>query len=324
MSYLNWKRAPSAIIAAFIIFLVFGCASVKEMNVGQKYESSKSWLKEKWNAIGSKSSSSNDGQASLKPYDEKNRDYLVYQTRWSYETLPVIAEWFTGNAKNWKKLSAANPKIRPNHIDTGTMILIPTKLAKKRKYPTQAFVNKHRPDYFKHKVKWSGETLSLIAKWYTGRYQNWKALARENPGLNPNRIGVGNIINIPTEMLKSKEPLPRKVVAKSLANYYAHTVRDPDEKLTDIAKWYTGKAGNAKLLAKANPDLDPEFLLVGNEIYIPSNLLKTRKPFQQKSIQASTSKAEKKPSVSKKSDSPPPAGKPKKMHLFGPKKFPAN
>ena len=323
MRYFNWKRFRSGIIGALIVLFIFGCASVKEMNVGQKYEDSKSWLKEKWNAMGSKSSSSKVGQASLKPYDQ-NRDYLVYETQGSYETLPVIAEWFTGNANNWKKLSSANPRIRPNHIEAGTMILIPAKLAKKRKYPTQAFINKHRPDYFKHKVQWLGETLSLIAKWYTGRYGNWKALAQENPGLNPNRIVVGNIINIPTEMLKSKEPLPRKVIAKSLTNYYAHTVREPDEKLTDIAKWYTGKARNAKLLAKANPDIDPDFLLVGNEIYIPSNLLKTRKPLNKKSIQASASKPAKKPSVSKKPDPAPPAPKPKKMQLFGPKKFPAN
>jgi hypothetical protein len=323
MRYFNSKLFRTGIIGAFAVFILFGCASVKEMNVGQKYEASKSWLKEKWNAMGSKSSSSKDGQLSLKPYDQ-NPNYLVYESQWSYETLSGIAEWFTGAANNWEKLSAVNPRVRPNHIDAGTLILIPVKLAKNRKFPTEAFANKNRPDYFKHKVQWSGETLSLIAKWYTGRFGNWKALAKENPGLNPNRIGVGNIINIPTEMLNSKEPLPHKVVAKSLSGYYAHTVREPDEKLTDIASWYTGKAGNAKLLAKANPDIDPEFLLVGNEIFIPSDLLKTRKPLNQKSIQASTSKTVKKPSVSKNPAPAPPADKPKKMQLFGPKKFPAN
>lgn len=320
MRYFIRKLFRTGIIGAFIVLLLFGCASVKEMNVGQKYEASKSWFKEKWNAMGSQSSSSKDEQTSLKPHDQ-NPKYLVYETQWSYETLSGIAEWFTGNANNWKTLASANPKVKPDHITAGTMILIPVKLAKNRKLPTEAFANEHRLNYFKHKVQWPGETLSLIAKWYTGRYGNWKALAKVNPGLNPNRIVAGNIINIPTEMMKSKEPLPRKVVAKSLSSYYAHTVREPDEKLTDIAKWYTGKAGNAKLLAKANPDIDPEFLLVGNEIFIPSNLLKTRKPLHQKSIQASTPSAVKKPSGSKE---PAPAPKPKKIQLFGPKKFPAN
>ncbi len=323
MRYFNRKRFRTVIIGVFVVFILFGCASVKEMNVGQKYEASKSWFKKKWNSVGSKSSNSKDPQASLEP-DDQNPNYLIYETQWSYETLSGIAKWFTGNADNWKALSSVNPNVRPNHIAVGTSILIPVKLAKKRKLPTEGFANKHRPDYFKHQVQWPGETLSLIAKWYTGRYGNWRALAKENPGLNPNRIGVGNIINIPTEMLKSKEPLPRKVVAKSLSGYYAHTVRDPDEKLTDIAKWYTGKAANAKLLAKANPDIDPEFLLVGNEIFIPSNLLKTRKPLNKKSIQASTSKTVNQPAESKDLAAEPPAPKPKKMQLFGPKKFPAN
>ncbi|MGD2187912.1 MAG: LysM domain-containing protein, partial [Desulfobacterales bacterium] len=203
----------------------------------------------------------------------------------------------------------------------GTPILIPVKLTKTHELPTEAFANKQRFNSFKHKVQWPGETLSLIAKWYTGHYGNWKALAKANPGLNPNRIAIGNIINIPTEIMKLKEPLPRKYVAKSLSSYYAHTVRQPDEKLTEIARWYTGKAENAKLLAKANPDIDPEFLLVGNEIFIPSDLLKTRKPLRQKSVQAATSKPAKKPSVSKETA---PAAQPKKMQLFGPKKFPAD
>ena len=323
MRYFNSKRFQTGIIGVFIVFMFFGCASVKELNVGQKYEDSKSWLKEKWSAMGSKSSSSKGEQASMKPYDQ-NPNYFVYESQWPYETLAGMAEWFTGDAKNWKKLSAVNPKVRPNHIEAGTMILIPVKLTKNRILPTEVFANKRRPDYFKHKVRWPGETMSLIAKWYTGRYGNWKALAKENPGLNPNRIVVGNVINIPTKMLKSKEPLPRKVVAKSLGRYYSHTVREPDEKLTDIAKWYTGKAGNAKLLAKANPDIDPDFLLVGNEIFIPANLLKTLKPLHQRSVQASTSKTVKKSAVPQKSDAAAPAPKPKKMQLFGPKKSPAN
>lgn len=323
MRCFNSKRFRTGIIGAFIVLIFFGCASMKEINVGQKYAASKSWLKEKWNAIGSKSSSAKGEQTSLKPSDQ-NPDYLVYETQWPYETLSGIAEWFTGNANNWKTLSAVNPEVRPNHIAAGTAILIPVKLAKKRKLPTEAFANKRRPDYLKHKVQWSGETLSLIAKWYTGRYGNWKALAKENPGLDPNRIAVGDIINIPTDMLKSKEPLPRKVIAKTRNSYYAHTVREPNEKLTDIAEWYTGKAENAKLLAKANPDIDPEFLLVGNEIFIPSDLLRTRKPLHPRSIQASTSKSEKKPEVSKNTAPETPAPKPKKIQLFGPKKFPAN
>jgi hypothetical protein len=74
-------------------------------------------------------------------------------------------------------------------------------------------------------------------------------------------------------------------------------------------------------LAKANPDIDPEFLLVGNEIFIPAGLLKTRKPLGQKSVQTSAAKPANKPAAPQAAS---PAPKPKKIQLFGPKQFPAH
>jgi hypothetical protein len=285
----NWFR--NYIIGGVIILLLFGCASTKETGFNQKYEASKSWFKEKWQAVGSKFSSSEDEQATIKPHHKKT-NYFVYETQWSDETLSGIAEWFTGDAENWKALAAANPKVRPKRIAAGTLI------------------------------KWSGETLSLIAKWYTGHYGNWKAIARANPGLNPNRIVVGNIIYIPPEMMKTKKSLPRKVISKTLPGYFAHTVTRSGEKFGAIARWYTGNAENREALAKANPDIDPEFLLVGDEIYIPSSLLKTRKSMGAKSDQISAVKPAKKPTATAANAATPSAAKPKKIQLFGPKQFP--
>ncbi len=316
---LSYHNVTKSIIGGMIILLLFGCASVKEMNFNQKYQNSKSWFKEKWQSMEAKFSSSDDDASALKPYS-KNSEYLIYRTQWSYETLPGIAEWFTGDSENWKTLAAANPKIKPKHIPAYEQILIPANLVKKKTPPTEAFAAKHRRYYFVHQVKWRGETLSLIAKWYTGHHGNWKALAQANPGLNPNRIAIGNRIYIPPEMMKTKKHLPRKVVAKTLAGYFAHTVTKTDEKLSDIAEWYTGKASNQKAIAAANPDINPNLLLIGNEIYIPSGLLKTDKPLNQISIQK-TADAAQKPA---KAEAAPAAPKKKKIQLFGPKQFPVN
>lgn len=270
MRYFVRNAIRTGIIGAFVILMLFGCASVnqkmEDMEVSQKYEASKSWFKEKWRAVGSKLSSSDDEETVVKSQEQD--------------------------------------------------------LNKKR--PAEDYTAQHQPDYFEHTVRWRGESLSLIAKWYTGHFENWKALARANPNLNPNRIMVGNVIYIPQEMMKTKEFLPRKVPAKGLKNYFAHTVRQPGEKLTAIAGWYTGDVGNFKALAKANPDIDPEFLLVGNEIFIPAELLKTRKPLHEKSIQVSASEPAQKPAESKASAAAPPVPKPKKIQLFGPKQFPAH
>ena len=48
-----------------------------------------------------------------------------------------------------------------------------------------------KPSYYLHKVRYSGETLSIIAEWYTGDVGNWRALAKANSRLNPNHIKIG-------------------------------------------------------------------------------------------------------------------------------------
>jgi hypothetical protein len=64
---------------------------------------------------------------------------------------------------------------------------------------------------------WPGESLSHISKWYTGKYANWKMIAKANPGLNPNRIRKGEKILIPQALLKRQKPLPKDFVAKVTA-----------------------------------------------------------------------------------------------------------
>jgi len=63
-----------------------------------------------------------------------------------------------------------------------------------------------------HKVRYPGESVSIIAGWYTGEIDNWKVLAEVNPGLNPNVIHEGMKINIPESMLKTRDPMTREYV----------------------------------------------------------------------------------------------------------------
>jgi hypothetical protein len=83
-----------------------------------------------------------------------------------------------------------------------------------------------QPDQLVHTVRWSGETLSIIAKWYTGSFQNWKVLADANPGLDPDRIRIGDMIVIPTRIVKTREPMPRDFLPTS----------SPQEKPKDTEK----------------------------------------------------------------------------------------
>lgn len=59
-----------------------------------------------------------------------------------------------------------------------------------------------------HKVQWKNETLFAIALWYTGSGNNWRYLADANPGIRPRRIGIGDIILIPYDLVKTHRPMP--------------------------------------------------------------------------------------------------------------------
>lgn len=63
-----------------------------------------------------------------------------------------------------------------------------------------------------HTVQWKGESLSIIAKWYTGNVRNWKALAEYNPLNNPHHIRIGNRFFIPEDLLITRDPLPKAFV----------------------------------------------------------------------------------------------------------------
>ncbi|MEA1932995.1 MAG: LysM domain-containing protein [Thermodesulfobacteriota bacterium] len=78
--------------------------------------------------------------------------------------------------------------------------------------------------YYTHTVKLPGESLSIIAKWFTGNLNNWETLAKYNPTINPNRIFLGDKIKIPRhlmirhdrmtlEFIEESQPKPRQRVS---------------------------------------------------------------------------------------------------------------
>jgi hypothetical protein len=71
-------------------------------------------------------------------------------------------------------------------------------------------------------VRYSGETISIIAAWYTGDGENWKALVRANPKIDPKLISEGNEILIPERLLKTREPMPKKFVSR----FYSKSVEE--------------------------------------------------------------------------------------------------
>ena len=60
-------------------------------------------------------------------------------------------------------------------------------------------------DVYVHTVEWPGETLPMIAQWYTGNKDNGKILAKTNPGIASEHLVVGDQILIPLELVKNNK-----------------------------------------------------------------------------------------------------------------------
>ncbi|MBE9544050.1 MAG: LysM peptidoglycan-binding domain-containing protein [Proteobacteria bacterium] len=296
----------AGVIVLFVIFTCLGCSGF-----GQKIEKWQTAVKEKLNFTESESPTE---------AEKRNSDiYFIHTSRYSWETLGIVADWYTGDSRNWKKLAEINPDVDPPKVAAGSEIFIPVKLLKTRKALPQDYAGNYCKKCYRHTVRWAGESLSLIARWYTGASRNWRKLAKANPRLNPNRIKKGNVIVIPPALLKTREPLPQKVAARYTAGYFAYIVKQDGEKMEVIASWYTGNAANWKVIARANPKLNSNHLVAGNEIFIPSKLLKTRQPIPNSQPAPTAETPKLKPATVEKKM---PAVEEEEIKIFGPKQFP--
>lgn len=69
--------------------------------------------------------------------------------------------------------------------------------------------------YYIHTVTLPDESISIIAKWFTGDLMKWEVLAKCNQTINPNRIFSGNKIKIPREIMIRQDPMTPEFVMES-------------------------------------------------------------------------------------------------------------
>ena len=80
--------------------------------------------------------------------------------------------------------------------------------------PVEVEVEPPPPVMYEHQVRYQGETLGVISRWYTGKSTNWKMIVDANPGMRPERINIGDTILIPQELVVQEEPLPKRAIPK--------------------------------------------------------------------------------------------------------------
>lgn len=60
-----------------------------------------------------------------------------------------------------------------------------------------------------HEVRWPEESLSAIARWYTGSGDNARILAKITPNLRTNALRKGDVVFIPQELSRRTDPMTR-------------------------------------------------------------------------------------------------------------------
>jgi hypothetical protein len=65
------------------------------------------------------------------------------------------------------------------------------------------------PSFLVHVVKFRGETLGQITEWYTGRFDNWRTVARANDLAEPHEtLSIGREVRIPSQLVVRRDAMP--------------------------------------------------------------------------------------------------------------------
>ena len=127
-----------------------------------------------------------------------------------------------------------------------------------------------------HEVR-SGETLSAIAAKSYGDAEAWRAIAAANPGVDPNRLVVGQtlVLPAPTEIAANKKGGGAPTASAPAAPTVepgpggTYTVRSGDV-LSRIAQDHLGTVKRVPEILALNPGLVPERMYAGQVIRMPA------------------------------------------------------
>jgi len=113
--------------------------------------------------------------------------------------------------------------------------------------------------YHTHTVTQGGETLNIIAEWYTGNYANWHRLLEHNPNLTVNNIRIGDKVNIPKGLLVTTKGLPvlpkrpvKLVVVKAKKESKKEASRQSDE--LEALEYFTNKHSHVDQMIETQED----------------------------------------------------------------------
>jgi nucleoid-associated protein YgaU len=187
----------------------------------------------------------------------------VVQSGDSYYT---IARDQLGAAGRYKEIQALNG-IPPERLKVGDKLKLPAAGPAPLATPPATAGATPSAGEQTHVVE-TGDTLTRIASQYYGSGDHWRLIADANGITDPSLVRVGQRLRIPA---RSGNQTATPTVAPPTAGgagSRTHTVQ-PNESMWRIADQYYGRGDQWKVIAAANPHIDPDNLLAGQKITIP-------------------------------------------------------
>ncbi len=115
----------------------------------------------------------------------------------------------------------------------------------------------------------AGDTLSEIAERELGASSRWTEIVAANPGLRPERLLVGAKLRLPGGGAAPSAPRPAETQRAPAASADGVYVVRAGDTLSRIAARELGSADRWRQIAAANPNVDPNRLLVGARLRLP-------------------------------------------------------
>ena len=113
-----------------------------------------------------------------------------------------------------------------------------------------------------------GDTLADISENWFGLRGKWALIVAANPGLDPSRLSIGQVLMLPPRSAAVRPARPEKARVSSKGTY----VIEPGDSLSQIAYELYGNGVHWDLIYRANEELigkDPVDLVVGQVLVIP-------------------------------------------------------
>jgi nucleoid-associated protein YgaU len=127
----------------------------------------------------------------------------------SGDTLSEIAESQLGSSRRWKEIVDLNPGLDPRRVRAGAKLRLPA--AGAATTPAPAPTPTPSVAASGEYVVREGDSLWIIASRTLGNGARWAEIAKANPGLDADRLRVGQKLRLPTGAASPAQPAPDRV-----------------------------------------------------------------------------------------------------------------